>query len=275
MNINGTTLFCETIGHGPSMLLTHGMGFDHTLFRPWFDPLADQLQLVYYDSRGNGRSTRPATFDELTFETLADDTEALRKHLGLDQIILYGHSFGGPVALEYALKYGSCLNGLILDATAPAFDYQPVVVANAQARANSEQMEHIVNGFSGLIRDDSEFRRRWQAILPLYFNHYDQDVGGAVVDGITFSIAAFNHFNALIWSVNLIDRLAEIQTPTLVLVGKHDWVTPPAQGAERLHAGLPNSKLVVFDDSGHFAFIEQQAEYLETVREWVDEFGFH
>jgi len=64
--------------------------------------------------------------------------------------------------------------------------------------------------------------------------------------------------------------LHEITVPTLVMAGRHDWITPPAQGAERLHAGLPNSKLIIFEDSGHFPFIEEPDKFVTTVREWIN-----
>lgn len=67
----------------------------------------------------------------------------------------------------------------------------------------------------------------------------------------------------------ILSRLGEIVTPTLVIAGRDDWITPPAQGAERIHAGLPNSELVVFEDSGHFPFIEEHDKFVDTVAGWI------
>jgi len=57
------------------------------------------------------------------------------------------------------------------------------------------------------------------------------------------------------------------------MAGRHDWITPPAQAAERLHAKLPNSELVVFEDSGHFPFIEENDTFVTTVHDWISRLG--
>ena len=70
-------------------------------------------------------------------------------------------------------------------------------------------------------------------------------------------------------SFNSLGRLHEIAVPTLIISGKEDWIMPPAQGAERLHAGIPNSELVIFENSGHFPFVEEQERFTKLVSEWV------
>ena len=80
------------------------MGLDHTYLRPALDPLADRLQLVYYDHRGNGRSGRPR-MDTLTMEQLADDANALARRLGFDRLLVFGASYGGFVAQELAVRH--------------------------------------------------------------------------------------------------------------------------------------------------------------------------
>src|SRR6185436_971485 len=75
-SVNGTTLFTESVGQGRSMLVLHGgLGFDHTYFRPFLDPLAEQTRVVYLDHRMHGRSGRPA-IETLTHEQLVADAEA-------------------------------------------------------------------------------------------------------------------------------------------------------------------------------------------------------
>ena len=269
--INGTELFYTTHGRGRPLLLMHGgLGLDHTYFRPWLDALAGEAQLIYYDHRGNGRSARPQSFDGITHDTWIADADALREHLGLERIVLLGHSYGGFLAQQYALRYGDRLDGLILCGTAPAMDYPEVIFANAQARATPAQFELVVNGLSGPTPDDERLREIWGEIASLYFHHYDDERGRAMLERITYSAAAFNHsfFNCLP-AFNTLNRLHEISAPTLILAGRHDWITPPTQGAERIHAALKDSKLVVFEDSGHFPFIEEQAGFLSVVAEWL------
>jgi proline iminopeptidase len=269
--INGIELFYTNHGQGVPLLVMHGgMGLDHTLFRPWLDALSDTAQLIYFDHRGNGRSTRPETFAGISHETWIDDADALRAYLGHERTIVFGHSYGSFLAQEYALRYGQHLDGLILCGTTPAMDYPEVIVANAKARGTPEQFQAAVKGFSAPAADDASLRQLWMEILPLYFHNYDPKTGTAMDENMLYSASAFNHgFFKCLPNFNTVNRLSEISTPTLIIAGRHDWITPLAQGAERIHAALPNSELVVFENSGHFPFIEEHDKFVNTVSAWV------
>ncbi|HEY6406840.1 MAG TPA: alpha/beta fold hydrolase [Ktedonobacteraceae bacterium] len=270
-HINGNEVFYTTHGQGRPMLLMHGgSGLDHTYFRPWLDTLSDQLQLIYYDQLGQGRSTRPQSYEGISMDTWADEADALRASLGHERIILLGHSFGGFIAQEYALRHGDHLDGLILCDTAPVLDYQDVVMTNAQARGTAEQVQAVIAGLSAPVADDAAFRQLWVTILPLYFNTYDPKVAAALDNATHYSAGGFNQgMGVCLPAFNVLSRLHEITVPTLVMAGRHDWITPPAQAAERLHAGLPNSQLAIFEQSGHFPFIEEQDLFVKTVRDWI------
>ena len=124
-DVNGTSLYYEVVGSGNPLLIMHGgLGFDHTYFRPWIDSLAEDSKLVFYDHRGNGRSDRSKPLDDVYHSTWADDANALREHLGIEKMVLMGHSYGGVLALHYALRYPETLSGLILATTYPAWNYK-------------------------------------------------------------------------------------------------------------------------------------------------------
>src|SRR4051794_20343094 len=111
--LNGTTIYYETVGDGPPCLVLHGgLGVDHSLYRD-LDALTDRVQLVYFDHRHNGRSGRPA-LDTITMPQLADDAVALADHLGFDTFIVLGHSYGGFVAQELAIRYPARVDALVL-----------------------------------------------------------------------------------------------------------------------------------------------------------------
>ena len=104
MQIRDVSLNVKVMGQGYPLVLMHGgPGADlHTVMS--FRPLADQFTLVFYDHRGNGR-TKGAPVESMNFESLTADADALRQALGFDQWAVLGHSFGGYVALEYALRH--------------------------------------------------------------------------------------------------------------------------------------------------------------------------
>lgn len=269
--INHHDVFYTTHGQGRPVLFMHGgSGLDHTYFRPWLDPLSDQAQLIYYDQFGQGRSTRPPRFEDITMETWVDEADALRAHLGHEKIILFGHSYGGFIAQNYALRHGEHLDGLILCNTAPALDYPDVIMANAQSRGTPEQVQALVAALSAPLADDASWRETWVTILPLYFHHYDPNVAAALDAATQYSAGAFNQgMGKIAPTFNVVSRLHEMSVPTLIIAGKHDWITPPTQGAERIHAGIADSQLVTFQKSGHFPFIEEPDPFVTTVRAWI------
>lgn len=117
--LNGVRLWYVIAGHrqqgqAPLLFLHGGPGYNTYSFRKTIGPqLENRLQMIYLEERGSGRSERPANHD-YTMSSLVADIEALRKHLGLDQISLIGHSFGGTIALEYAAHYPKHVQKLII-----------------------------------------------------------------------------------------------------------------------------------------------------------------
>ncbi|HJT59801.1 MAG TPA: alpha/beta hydrolase, partial [Ktedonobacteraceae bacterium] len=149
-------------------------------------------------------------------------------------------------------------------------DYPDIIMANAQARSTPEQMQMVGRVLSQPTADDEELQRSWMTILPLYFNHYDPQVGAEMDATTQYSVGAFNHgMGVCLPTFNTLNRLSEISVPTLVLAGRYDWITPPAQGAERLHAGIPHSQMVVFEESGHFAYVEEHDKFVNVVGDWI------
>jgi proline iminopeptidase len=113
LKIRDVALFTEVIGHGYPLVLMHGgPSADHFTLLP-FRQLADRFTLIFYDHRCNGRSVG-APVSSMTWENLAADAEALRQELGFDRWAVLGHSFGGTIALEYALRYPASLSHLVL-----------------------------------------------------------------------------------------------------------------------------------------------------------------
>src|SRR5215207_8115458 len=112
MPIQDVSLFVKVVGRGDPLLLMHGgPSADHTSMLP-FRRLADRFTLVLYDHRGNGRSTGAPS--SMTWDNLTADADALRQRLGFERWAVLGHSFGGHVALEYALRYPDRLSHLVL-----------------------------------------------------------------------------------------------------------------------------------------------------------------
>lgn len=254
-------LLFNEIGRGLPILMLHGNGLDHTVLRPWHDPLADEHRLIYYDTRWHGQSVRDGAVDHAGWQA---DAVGLLDGLGVERATLLGHSYGVWLALGLAAAYPERVSGLILCAGSPAFDYVPEVIANAQAR-RPEAARVLVEGLSNGVSTDEELKQVWHDILPLYFH-------GAtchdVLKDVRFSAAGFMHSMKALEGFSMVERLPSMHVPMLVLVGRDDYITPPSQ-ARRLAALAPNARVVEFENSGHFPFVEEQDAYLKTIRDWM------
>jgi proline iminopeptidase len=273
-SLRGVELAYEIVGRGVPILVMHGgLGHDHTYFRPYLDPLAEVAELVFYDHRGHGRSSAVDEWEGIDHGTFADDADALREHLGHERVVVLGHSYGGFLAQEYALRYPDRLAGLVLCSTAPALDYASDLrrlVAAAGVAATPEQLERAERFFAAPPESDDEYRREWRAVLPLYFADPAPRRLARLDEVATYRAAPWRHaVRSLLPAYNVAHRLGTVTAPALVLGGRHDWVAPPTQAA-RLTASLPRSELVLFEESGHYPFVEQADEFVAVVREWLE-----
>jgi len=144
------------------------------------------MRLLYYDHRANGRSGRPP-LETLTFEHQCADADALREHLGFEEIAVLGFSYGGFVALEYALRYPQRLKRLILVDTAATFDYAEEIEANARGKgATQEQLDAL----EAEVTDEATFRQQIETLLPLYWRRFDVDLGERILSSTVLSAEA-------------------------------------------------------------------------------------
>lgn len=282
--VNGTELYFDIVGSqlSPSgdkmvertvcFVLHGGPVIDHSYFRPWLDPLGDFMQLVYVDYRGTGRSQRMPV-KSYTSDNTIDDLEALREYLGLERIAVLGHSHGGFLAQLYALKYPDSISHLILAATAPFTGIEH----EADSDANLKQLAIDRPDLAQIIRsraanppaNDEEAKARFHDYFAIWFNEYDPQIGHEIVERMIFSLDVLHwwrdheaaHFDTR-------PRLHEIAAPTLILAGAHDWRTTVKQ-AEIMLAGIPNSQLVVFENSAHQFYIEEQNKFLAVMKRFI------
>ena len=266
--LNDINLFYHEVGVGEPCLVMHGgLGLDHTCMCPWLDTLGDILHLVYYDHRCNGRSDR-APIATLTIPQLCDDAEALREFLGFGKVVVMGHSFGGFVALEYALRYPDKLSQLILVGTAPAFKHGGEVLANAQWRYGSGEVVAALT--ASPPTNDAEMERVFRAMLPLYFHTFDEDLADRLVARTVWSAEACVQGQELMDEYDVSQLLGEINAPTLIIVGEDDLICPVSQ-AIIMSDGIPHSELVVIQQAGHFPYVEQPDMFFSVVSKMIKE----
>ncbi len=256
------------LGHGAPLVVLGGVHFDHTYLRPWLDKLAEHATIVYLDVRGTGKSEAPADL-VLDHSVWLRDVHELVSALGPGPITLSGHSYGGCLAQEYALKFPQDLNGLILANTAPASDYVDTVLDGIRRTRGEAGVRAVLDAWKTAVSDQEALRERWLGLLPLCFHGDVHDYPEFQQPASAFSARAFNAaYLGCLPKFNTLESLGHIRTPTLVLGGRHDWIVPVGPGLERLAKGIPHAHTHVFERSGHFPFAEEHDEFHSTVREW-------
>jgi proline iminopeptidase len=265
VEINGTELFHTRIGRGtPALVLHGGLGVDQNLYRS-LDPLGDRLELVYYDHRGNGRSGRPDP-STLTMEQWADDAAALAARLFPGRrFIGIGHSFGGFIAQELAIRHSQALAGLILVSTTPG----QLGAGEDPAPEGPPPPPEFIEVVSTPPETDEEYATGMRRLLPVYFHGPPPDEAWRLIDATVFDAATMRRGFEVLASWSAVDRLGGVDVPTLVVAGRNDAITAAAQG-QRIAARLPDAEVVVLEDSAHFPWMEEPAAFFEAVREWLD-----
>jgi proline iminopeptidase len=117
-NVNGENIWYQIKGEGePVVLISGGPGNSHLYLTPWFDELAKNNKVIYFDAFGRGKSSRAKGKEEYSFQRDVDDLEGLRKALGFNKWSVLGHSYGGMVAQAYAIQHPGAVTKLILSDT--------------------------------------------------------------------------------------------------------------------------------------------------------------
>ncbi len=273
MRIRDVSLFVEVVGHGQPLLLMHGgPGGDHWTLLP-FRRLADRFTLVFYDHRCNGRSTG-APVTSMTWENLTADADALREKLGFEKWAVLGHSFGGYVALEYALRYPDSLSHLVLLDTGGEGRWSlrnaPEVLAKWGFSPRTVRLAR--RWFNGQV-PPRQFMLTLLRLGDAYNPHTSlRQFARGMAAGEwrskarpeALAFAAQYLFPG--WSV--MDRLGEITVPTLVMAGREDFIFPPECQAE-LAARIPDSRLRIIERAGHNPYSERTDEVMEAVAEFI------
>lgn len=264
--LSEANLFYRESGRGDPWIVVHGgLGSDHTYLRA-FDRLADDARIVYFDQRGNGRSSQVPE-ERITFDTLCRDIEELADHLGIARFGLVGQSFGGYVALEFALRHPERLTGLVLMDTAPR--HRTACEAEAQTAAIVDRWPHLRSAMEApWPRDDAEFAQQVDELTPVFFHRYDAERVAPHYRDVAWRVAAMRAGDRILQRWDVTARLHEIDVPTLVLAGRHDIVIP-CRHATTLAERIPNATVRIFEESGHNAFIEEPEAFFSTLRRWM------
>ncbi|WNB86507.1 alpha/beta hydrolase [Cellulomonas sp. ATA003] len=273
VRINGNELAVEVLGpEGAPVILTHhgapGLG-SRAEPRASFGRLADEYRVVVFDARGSGDSEGSGTFSH---EQWAADLDALREWAGAETVAIAGGSYGGFMAMEYAIRYPDRVEALVLRDTSADNGNAHLARENAlQSDRVTIDMEKFDRIDRGEVRDDDDLRDCWREILPLYDFVYDPAAVERKVEATPYRYKAHNYaFAVNLPGYDLKPLLPQITAPTLVTVGRTDWITPVAC-SETIVDLVPDARLAIFEKSGHSPQIEEAEDWTATVRAFLHE----
>jgi pimeloyl-ACP methyl ester carboxylesterase len=275
IDVGDIRLHVEERGTGDIALIAlhGGPGLDHTMFGAWLDPEGDEYRLLLVDERAQGRSD-PAPPDTWTLEQHARDVDALATALGLERYAVLGHSFGAFIALRHAVDFAGRPAGTIVSSGLPSERFLAHVEEQLAAFEPVELREQVTTSWAreAHARTPEEVAELLGDQLPFHFaDPHDpriDDMRAAMADARyapdVLREAATDGYG----HIEVEDRLAGVTHPVLVLAGRHDR-TCSVHGAEAIAAGIPGAELVVFERSGHMAFIEEPDAYRAALRRFL------
>ena len=261
---NGSSLWYEVRGSAPGiplLVVNGGPGLDHTymLCSEIWDAIAVRRQVVLYDQRGTGHSGPLKPGGSCTVADQVADLEALRVKLGAARIDLLGHSWGGYLAMAYAIRYPEHVQHLVLcDSAAPKWedtdflfkylfpekvDRQDQLIAQETA-GKTEATTELLRGYLGMMFASREKRDDFMEA----FDTYDYSHGAN--DAISGDLARLDMWPAV----------KKLKLPALVITGRFDANVAPST-AWKIHKAIAGSQWVIFEKSGHMPFCEESEEF--------------
>ena len=270
--VNGARLYVETHGaeDAPALVILHGgpgVGDCRDQVRD-YGALQDEYRLLFYDARGSGRSEDRPPY---THDQWVADVDELTRQVGIDRFALLGHSYGGIVAQEYALRHQDRLTHLVLVDTSPSTVENDASIERALASGRPDIEEGWLRKlFEGRVDSNEEMHEMWERLLPLYFEGpFDPSLPREMAARTYFHYQTHNYaFSVNNPNYDVRPRLGEIEVPTLVICGGNDWITPLSL-SEAIVAGIPGGRLEVFDESGHYPMVEESEKFISVLRSFL------
>lgn len=263
IEVNGCNIWYEISGKGAPVVQIGGAVSGHEGYALVTPEMAKHFAVLDYDHRGYGHSDRPK--QKYTMETWADDLKGLLDALGIERTHVHGGSMGGYIAIKFATKYPERVDRLVINGAAAKSDFT--------CRCQFEVWKAIARRY-GMDSDElarelctKAFSRGW----------LDGPQGGEKAVGwmreATAPNASLHVFldacDAMI-KTDVTPQLGRVSSPTLLMVGSEDILTPLDQGPDGagmryMHEHIKGSELWIAEGSGHGLLAERARESVEKV----------
>ncbi len=265
--VNGTTLWYELVGSGECVVQVGGAVSAHEGYATVTPSLAKRFEVLNYDHRGYGLSARPE--QRYSIDVWCDDLVALLDHLGKKRVHIHGGSMGSFIAIAFALKYPQRVNKLLLGAGA-------IAKCDGMGISHFRVWQHLARAYGVGSREVAE-----ELVNKAFSRDHIDRVGlEQLTVGMIDSASRNASTNVFIDACQVMidadvrEGLPHIKSPTLVMVGSEDVLTPVDTGAAGVGARMvaemiPNAELKIFHGSGHGHYIEQADESIDAIMRFL------
>lgn len=285
VSIGDVRLWVEEVGEGdPILLISGGPGTSHHYFHPDLLPASRFARLIYVDLRGVGQSD-PDPEGRYSVAQAVADIDALREALGFERWVLFGYSFGGSIAMAYALEYPHRMSGMILGSTALPMAEDVGLGARQRDYMAREEIRRVAEIYSvagrGVVPAHSDWvSRELQAVMV--FNGFmngdwkRRHLCRMPVDEIA-RYARYewfhdrNYYQQMVGSHAQLDfhgRFRDSTVPTLVLEGRWDLAFEPKK-LDVMARQFPRATHIVLEDAGHTLFEDDPAAFFSALRSFL------
>jgi len=284
IKINDIKHWCKIAGieHNttPLIIIHGGPGGHNYTFERTIGPLLEKFTtIIYYEQRGCGRSEGPEDKEAYSIPILISDLAELCNKLKLEKIIPLGFSFGGQLALEFALAYPNLVEKIVVQAPSEFYDnnrnyYVQLFGFEQIAEGNDKnKIKKIINTQKKIIEKWVEI---WDSVDIETVNKFlfrNNESANKVrkswrESGLENSGLMFKALKKKRNEIRLMERVSQIKAPTLIMTGLYDR-NVGIELSRDFACKIPNSKLVIFEKSAHFPDIEEPEKYAKIVKEFI------
>ena len=278
---NGFNVWTRKVGESSiKLLLLHGgPGMTHEYLESFQDYLPDQgIEIYFYDQLGSYFSDQPDDPSLWNVDRFREEVEEVRQKLGLDEFYLLGSSWGGFLAIEYAVKYQSHLKGLILSNTTASIAAYSKYINELRDKLPAD----VIDKLDEYERNEDYSNPEYEALLDEHLNNKYicrldpwPDAAkrgfGNINPQVYETLHGPNEFlvtgNYKDW--NRWNDLENINVPTLVLGSRYDSMSMSDQ--EEMNRRIPNSKLAICENGSHLAMWDDADNYFSYLKEFIAE----
>lgn len=250
----GNSLYYEVVGEGHPIAFLHDGLLHRVAFDNLVDAFKDSYTLVRFDRPGYGNSPPPS----VSFSHVLTVDDLLSK-MGIQACVLVGGSAGGRIAIDYALTRPEKVSALILvGAALSGFEFTDHMFyrgwRNVLGNSPEEMIEFWYQDPWLIANENIEAKQIFRDTLRSSPNNLEH-----------YSVEVLDDYEA-------IDRLSEIDAPTLIVIGESDIADNHAISGI-LHNGIPDSRREIVTGSGHLVYLEKPDEFTKLMVEFLEEMG--